>query len=143
MPRKYIKYTKDLLEPICHQSISYREVLFKLGLRTTGGNYKNLQRNIFKFNIDISHMKHQAANQDKVFVSFESLVKPSSMKKRLIQEGFNCCLHCGVHTWNDRPLILELDHIDGNNRNNKRDNLRLLCPNCHSQTSTFRNQKRC
>lgn len=48
------------------------------------------------------------------------------------------CSHCSIYTWNSQPLILEVDHIDGNNQNNIVSNLRYLCPNCHSQTDTWR-----
>jgi Zn finger protein HypA/HybF involved in hydrogenase expression len=48
------------------------------------------------------------------------------------------CSKCGnTGTWNGNPLVLQLDHIDGNSRNNLTNNLRLLCPNCHSQTKTY------
>jgi len=51
----------------------------------------------------------------------------------------NSCDKCGLKdTWNGKPITLELDHIDGDNTNNSLDNLRLLCPNCHSQTENFR-----
>lgn len=49
-----------------------------------------------------------------------------------------CCSGCGISKWKDQDLSLELDHIDGDAANNKILNLRLLCPNCHSLTSTYR-----
>ena len=48
------------------------------------------------------------------------------------------CYHCGLAEWLNGKLTLELDHINGNNRDHRLDNLRFLCPNCHSQTSTYK-----
>lgn len=48
------------------------------------------------------------------------------------------CSSCNINTWNNKPICLEIDHIDGNNSNNDITNFRYLCPNCHSQTDTFR-----
>jgi protein-arginine kinase activator protein McsA len=57
--------------------------------------------------------------------------------------GENKCFECGNKgQWNDKILTLELEHIDGNRNNNKRDNLKWLCPNCHSQTQTYRKNNR-
>lgn len=69
-------------------------------------------------------------------LSFERL------KKRIKLEQKNKCNKCGIDTWNNKPITLELEHIDGNNQNNKRENLECLCPNCHSQTSTWRGKNK-
>jgi len=61
-------------------------------------------------------------------------------RKKVIEEQGCKCLICGQgEKWQGRNLALQLDHIDGNSRNNKRENLRVLCPNCHSQTLTWGN----
>jgi hypothetical protein len=141
--RKYTRWQKDTLEEIVSQSITYAECLRKMGLVQAGGNFGTLQRNIDKYNISTSHMLGQAHNKGKEIKSFDNLTKPSAIKKRLIIEYGHKCQKCNNTTWNNSPITLELEHIDGNNRNNARDNLSLLCPNCHSQTPTWRNRKRC
>jgi hypothetical protein len=65
-------------------------------------------------------------------LSFERL------RKRIKLEQDNKCNKCGIDSWNDKPIVLELEHKDGDHNNNKRENLESLCPNCHSQTETWR-----
>lgn len=66
------------------------------------------------------------------------------LKKRLIKSGYkqNKCEECGIEEWNGKAIQCELDHIDGNGNNHSIDNLKMLCPNCHSQTDTFRAKNR-
>jgi hypothetical protein len=59
--------------------------------------------------------------------------------KRYFNENIYHCESCGIgREWKKRPLTLEINHIDGDRKNNKRSNLELICPNCHSQTPNFR-----
>jgi 5-methylcytosine-specific restriction endonuclease McrA len=64
----------------------------------------------------------------------------SSLKIRLYNEGLKTkqCEECGIVEWNGSEISFELDHINGVNNDNRIENLRILCPNCHSQTKTFR-----
>lgn len=66
------------------------------------------------------------------------------LKNRLIEANHksNICECCGISEWLGKEIMCELDHIDGNSNNHVLNNLRILCPNCHSQTSTFRSKKR-
>jgi hypothetical protein len=66
-------------------------------------------------------------------------MRQGSLRKRLLHERNHTCEQCGIgNEYNGKPLSLELDHVDGNSNNNKVENLRILCPNCHSQTPTHR-----
>jgi len=58
--------------------------------------------------------------------------------KRYLAEKREGCWECGITTWNNKEIVLELEHIDGNSDNNTEENLSLLCPNCHSQTPTYK-----
>jgi hypothetical protein len=64
--------------------------------------------------------------------------------KRYLREtvGDWCSICLNPSTWNMQPLMLQLDHLDGNSDNNSIDNIRLLCPNCHSQTPTYGHQSK-
>lgn len=58
----------------------------------------------------------------------------------VLEKQNNKCFVCSINSYNDLPIVLELDHIDGDHTNNNENNLRCLCPNCHSQTSTYKNR---
>lgn len=65
------------------------------------------------------------------------------LSKRLVKSGIKeyICEECDISEYNNKPISLELDHIDGVSSNHNLKNLRLLCPNCHSQTDTYRSKK--
>lgn len=133
----------------CKSSTSFRQVLTKLGLNETGGNYKSIQKLIRKLEIDISHFTNQGWRKNRTFQPKRELseyfsnsfpIQSHKMRLRLIKEGYKeaKCEWCNLTEWRGEPMPLELDHIDGNHNNNLLENLRILCPNCHYQTPTHR-----
>ena len=62
--------------------------------------------------------------------------------KRYLAEQKEGCWQCGITTWNGKEIVLELEHINGNSSDNTEENVSLLCPNCHSQTSTYKNRNK-
>jgi len=60
------------------------------------------------------------------------------IKRYLIEKNGSKCFECGISDWNGLSLVMELEHIDGNSENNSLANVKLLCPNCHSQTPTYK-----
>ena len=69
---------------------------------------------------------------------------PKNFKNFILKEQENKCAICGMEPyWNNKPLVFILDHIDGHASNNKRDNLRCICPNCDSQLDTYKSKNKC
>ena len=60
------------------------------------------------------------------------------LRRALIYLRGNRCQVCGIEDWNGKPMVFEVEHIDGNSENNHHDNVCLICPNCHSQTATYK-----
>jgi len=67
---------------------------------------------------------------------------PKWAKRTLAEVNGDCCSVCEINEYNGLPIVLECDHIDGNHTNNSIENLRLICPNCHSQTITYKNKNK-
>ena len=136
----------DEFKFIVENSSSLCQMLRSLNLPTNGGYFRTLQRRISEDNLNISHIRLGfGSNKGRKFTKNVGFDKQSITAKKLtiMQEQDNKCLFCGQGIiWNGKKLILQLDHIDGNKRNNARSNLRILCPNCHSQTITHGNKKR-
>lgn len=146
------KWTREQLAVAVKSSSSLRQVISKLGLIQAGGNYNQIRKYIDEYHLDSSHFKGRAWNKGirgtirPIIPTAQILVLDSGfqsfkLKKRLFAEGLKTprCEECG---WNKRSedgrLPLELDHINGDSRDNRLANLRILCPNCHSLKPTHR-----
>lgn len=134
---------------------SIRQLMMTLNLRG-GSNFVIIRERIKKlgryekfenaqfWNRGKSHLSDsriKSSIPDDRFFSKDSHLSTGHVKKLLLaklQASDIKCYECQISTWNEKPLSLELDHIDGDSRNNEIENLRLLCSNCHSQTSTWR-----
>lgn len=148
-------WTEKELKEAVKNSSSFRQVLVKLKLREAGGNYEQIKKYIKELNLDTKHFKGRGWNAGLVGIGKPKiplqsiLVKDShfqsfKLKKRLFNAGLKpkYCELCGwAKRTADGYLPLELDHINGDRYDNRLENLRVLCPNCHSLTSNHRGRK--
>ena len=140
-------------EEIAHavaSSRSYAQILVKLGEPLGGANYKWIQKKVRELALDTSHLMGKAANRGRTLPSrgapiAEVLVsgrpcQSNNLKQRLIREGLKAaaCERCGIKEWEGKRLSFELHHVNGDRSDNRLENLEILCPNCHSQTRTYR-----
>jgi hypothetical protein len=145
------KYSKELLEPIVKNSVSVAGVLRKLGLRQSGGNHSHITRRIKLYELDTSH-----------FINPKAFLKPGSnklppdqilvndrlngrrdgvcrLRRALLESGVEhkCAVCSLLPYWNGKYLQLQIDHINGITTDNRIENLRFICGNCHMQTDNF------
>jgi transposase-like protein len=148
------KVTDEQIKLALPHSLNIMDLLRNLGLCETGSAHHKMKERLHSLGLDTSHFgkRKRVLGFEGYRIPLESyLVKgrrasSNGLKRRLISSGMleERCALCGLGPiWASKPLTLQLDHVDGDIYNNLRENLRLLCPNCHSQTNTFagRNKK--
>ena len=147
-------YSIEEFKKAVEESYSIAQALTKLGLSPRGGNYRVFKKFEKLYGIDTSHFTGQGHLKGKTHKFnttplSEILVKDyeynsNKLRKRLIIEGLknHRCECCELSEWLGEPIPLELDHIDGDHYNNQFENLKILCPNCHAKTPTYRGKNK-
>jgi hypothetical protein len=130
-------------------------VIRALNLRVAGGTYSHINFHVRRLGLDTSHFTGKGWARGmrgvtghpmplgEILVANSPYTNVGWLRMRLIREGLKpaCCETCGLSEWRGSPLPLALDHINGIRTDNRLENLRILCPNCHSQTDTWCKRK--
>lgn len=157
MINKIYECTDEQFVNLIKNSANIAEVLFKLGYTVKGNSwgYSQVKQRMTDLNLSSANFKGKNAyyetnkereiSPDKLFrincKHTRTVLRRNITRNNLLP--YKCAI-CGISKWNNKTLSLELDHINGMNNDNRLENLRFLCPNCHSQTTTYgsRNQQR-
>lgn len=147
------KWTDEQFIEAVASSLSYAQVLEKIGLKAAGSNYDTVKRKIKELNLDVSHMTGKAWNQgeryrqfkpiqpiQEILVEHSTYVNTNHLKERLLKEKLkmHICECCGNSKWMGQPIALELHHVNGIKDDLRIENLQILCPNCHAFTDNYR-----
>lgn len=140
--------SKEEIQDKVNQCNSISDMLEAFGYQRSNGSMSKVMKKVIDtYNIDTSHFRPFKRTNQKPIYSLEEILVPNSkyeniarLKKRILKAGLlkyecECCGNKGE--WNGKPLVLQLDYKDGNHNNHSIENLRFLCPNCHSQTNTY------
>lgn len=140
--------SKEEIQDKVNQCNSISDMLEAFGYQRSNGSMSKVMKKVIDtYNIDTSHFRSFKRTNQKPIYSLEEILVPNSkyeniarLKKRILKAGLlkyecECCGNKGE--WNGKPLVLQLDHKDGNHNNHSIENLKFLCPNCHSQTNTY------
>lgn len=152
----YGRFTREQLTDAARTSTSISAMMRSLGMNPRVGSSGNaLRKRLQVLGIDTSHFSGsgwaKGLNSNKRKSADEVLcrlppcsrkVETHVLRRAMLESGFKEeCVLCGLgRVWRGRPLVIQIDHIDGDTLNNLKSNLRFVCPNCHSQTDTYGNK---
>lgn len=149
---KKVSWDISKLEDIIADSTCWVDVVRAYGMNDrSAGNWKTFQKYALKLNIDTSHFIGRASGRGRPkkkelceVLTIDSDFSTHHLRRRLIKEKVKeaRCESCGLDKWLGAEIALELDHINGNSRDHRIENLRVLCPNCHAMTGTWRGRNK-
>jgi hypothetical protein len=141
-----MKVTDEQITEICKSSLS-----MALAASTLGIHFNTLKKRAIELNVYLPNpsgkglKKHKRDGFDKIplieiFENKHPQYQTNKLRIRLVKEKIKeqKCEVCGIKDWNGLPVSFELDHINGVRNDHRLENLRIICPNCHSQTHTYR-----
>ncbi len=137
----------ETFKEVCFNSQTMAQAATSLGIHFNSFKRRAIELECYKSNQSgkrITRKVEPKISLNEILTGKHPHFQTFKLKNRIISAGFKneCCEICGILDWNGKKLSFELDHIDGNSRNHLLENLRIICPNCHSQTDTFRSKNR-
>ena len=142
--KKWERFTRQEIEQFVKESFSYAQLAKRIGYDDSSKNgsaYRTVHEMIDTLNLDISHFKGQGWNKNNFDYSrftYGKKIKSSQAVDAIIALRGHKCEVCGLTEWMDKPIPLEVHHIDGQELNSEINNLLLTCPNCHALTDNYR-----
>jgi len=136
-------WTDDELKEAVAKSSCISHVTGKLGLVTAGVNFRRISKRIIELGLDTTHFSQRQPKMQETIPDDQVLVFGAEVRGAVVRRvlkkylPYRCrdCPNAGE--WNGRALTLQVEHIDGDHKNNRLENLCWLCPNCHTQTPTW------
>lgn len=137
------KLGKEKLQEYANESTSIAQLLEKLGYsKIAGGSYGTVKKYLQEYNIKTDHWTGQGWSKNKQLKDWSQYSKHQNFRKHLLEEKGNVCELCCLSLWQNNPIPLEVHHVDGDRTNNLFENLKLLCPNCHALTDTWKGRNK-
>lgn len=139
--------TDEQFIKLCNESITMAQAAAKMNIHFNTFKRRAIKLGCYKPNqagIGVKKLSGKKIPLSEILEGKHPYYQTFKLKTRLLAEKVfeNRCNECTLTEWNGKPLTMELDHIDGNRTNHKRKNLRMICPNCHAQTDTYRAKNR-